>query len=196
MRVACCACACLLSCLLPCALALTAACEAAADTETFYEDYDEQGDCWLVHNMAALDALHGLTKLTLNMQGRKPRDGTWRGLACLTTLKSLTLENLDFGYLGGVLKLTSCQQLTHLQLNSDEDLECLHLSVSHAQHGLCVVMWSCLAEPVVPLKAQESVCAGTIVRGSRGYACLAVALPASAATVACASLTPVAVTQF
>lgn len=65
-----------------------------------------------VHQIAILGGLSGLTQLELNMEGRRIDDCYWRALARLTDLKSLDLEQADYMYLGGVAKLTDCQQLT------------------------------------------------------------------------------------
>jgi hypothetical protein len=83
-----------------------------------------------IHYLAHLSGLAGLTRLTLNMIDRKPNECYWRSLAYLTTLRSLTMTDLDFDHVGGAVKLTSCQQLTYLLLeNERDDTPHIHLTV-------------------------------------------------------------------
>lgn len=89
--------------------------EGHSNTFEAYDDNDEGED---VHNVALLSNLTRLTSLKLDMADRKPDECFCRSLAQLTGLKSLSMK-LHFDYLGGVLKLAACQQLTHLRVASE-----------------------------------------------------------------------------
>lgn len=82
-----------------------------------------------VHLIGILAGLSGLTQLDLNMEGRNIDHCYWRALARLTDLKSLDLTQADYKYLGGVVTLTTCQQLTFLRVDDGNSWSCLALEV-------------------------------------------------------------------
>lgn len=131
----CCLCAslflavCLCRCLVLSPGAPVSAAEGEEGHSNTFEAYDVNDEGVDVHNVALLSNLTRLTSLELNMQDRKPNKCFWRSLAQLTALKSLTMKNLHFDYLGGVLKLAACQQLTHLRVESEDSWPRLLLKV-------------------------------------------------------------------
>lgn len=83
-----------------------------------------------VHQIGILGGLSRLTQLDLNMEGRRIYHCYWRALARLTDLKSLDLTQANYKYLGGVVTLTTCQQLTYLCVDDGDSWPCLALEVS------------------------------------------------------------------
>lgn len=73
-----------------------------------------------MHNVVVFGRRPGLTWLTLNMADREAEQVFWRSMGWLTTLKSLHLKNLYYAYLGGVVAMTGCRQLTYLCAEHDE----------------------------------------------------------------------------
>jgi hypothetical protein len=114
--------------LCPRALSSTTADGEQGTNHIWYGAEDEPS----VHNIAFLSGLSGLTRLDLNLEGRKISDHYWRALARLTDLKSLDMMYAHYNYLGGVAKLTACQQLTYLRVDDDESWPGFELRVSCA----------------------------------------------------------------
>lgn len=67
---------------------------------------------------ARLTALHKLTSLSFSTMDVEMAPTVFASLATLTNLRDLSLSELDSNYLGGVLRLTSCSQLTRLQVTA------------------------------------------------------------------------------
>lgn len=69
--------------------------------------------------LAEFSRLQGLTQLTLDVQGVKPKRRVLKILPQLTGLQQLKLQNMsDMGVMG-LVQLTSCRQLGHLECSID-----------------------------------------------------------------------------
>lgn len=87
---------------------------------TFYSFGGEHlGDIPATAYAAGLTALHKLTFLSLSTMDVEMVPAVFASLATLTNLRVLSLGDLDSNYLGGVLRLTSCSQLTRLKVTSE-----------------------------------------------------------------------------
>lgn len=73
--------------------------------------------------------LESLTELVLNVKGEGTEVTFWKSLAHLTGLKDLHMKELDILDFGDIVALTSCQELTCLQVSHDflnDDLPVLY----------------------------------------------------------------------
>lgn len=81
-----------------------------------YEGLDDDALSVDYSSPALLHLLQGLTRLQLNVADQECRRPFWMGLACLTTLRYLEVNNVDVAGFGGLSRLSSCRQLTHLRI--------------------------------------------------------------------------------
>jgi hypothetical protein len=91
---------------------------AVVDDEPVLENFDGGELLWC--SVAWLKDLKSLTSLTINVDGFVCDDIFWRSMGHIDSLRDLHIRELDMSHFGGIVELTSCQQLTSLLADSSE----------------------------------------------------------------------------
>lgn len=100
---------------------------AALDDEAVLEEYegsDYEQWCSIVY----LEELTSLTRLTINVTEFECNEVFWPCIGKLQTLRNLDIRGLDM-YFGGIVVLTSCQELTSLRTCSSDGISRLNMQV-------------------------------------------------------------------